>query len=80
MTRRDRNFAISPSVEQLAEMMTPEYGSDICLCGDFRSEHNPLCFCGCSRFQFFSIAAEGDIETWRKYHQKQGGTNDVTNR
>jgi hypothetical protein len=47
------------------------HGSDICRpCGDFRSEHTPGCFCGCTEFKFWHKAYGDDVKTWNKYHNK----------
>lgn len=43
-------------------------GSDICFCGDFRSEHRPTCFCGCGEFRFANRASLNDQLTWNRYH------------
>lgn len=58
-------------------MSRPELGSDICDCGDFRSQHRhenrftkemTRCFCGCNVFRFAYRALEADLQTWNKYH------------
>lgn len=57
-----------------------EHGSDICQCGDFRSQHENgsgrcrVCFGNnapydrCGRFQFAHVASDGDRATWNQYH------------
>lgn len=48
-----------------------EHGSDICQCGDFRSEHtdNKLCrVCPCGQFRFAHKASDEDLYVWNKYH------------
>lgn len=43
-------------------------GSDICYCGDYRSQHKPKCFCGCKEFVFSHSASEKDLAVWNEYH------------
>lgn len=51
-------------------------GSDICECGDFRSQHYRVGFhskeacavCRCNVFRFFAEASSKDMETWNEYH------------
>lgn len=51
-----------------------ETGSDICECGDFRSEHfrpgrtPDTCFCGCKKFRFSHAATTADMQIWNEYH------------
>jgi hypothetical protein len=41
------------------------HGSDICYCGDFRSQHKPRCLCGCENFHFAHVSSPRDQATWR---------------
>lgn len=46
-----------------------EHGSDICECGDFRSQHNDACsICDCREFKFFSRASDDSAGVWEKCH------------
>lgn len=55
-------------------------GSDLCYCGDFRSQHKQtsvgkfLCFCGCTEFRFSACASGADLETWHRHHARQRST------
>lgn len=53
-----------------------QHGSDICECGDFRSQHSEskrLCAnCGCLAFRFFRTADDRDLGIWNKYHLPKG--------
>jgi hypothetical protein len=47
-------------------------GSDICECGDFRSQHAKgpcsVCHCQCSEFRFSNRAVAEGLRIWNKYH------------
>jgi hypothetical protein len=51
-------------------MTTPNpestHGSDVCECGNYRSQHRPKCMCGCPAFRFFCVTT--DRTHWNKYH------------
>jgi hypothetical protein len=55
------------------------HGSDVCECGDYRSEHNENGRCrvccsssapydGCVKFRFSRSARPNEIEHWNLYH------------
>ena len=59
-----------------------EYGSDICVCGDYRCQHvgDGKCrVCGigmapwncCSKFKLSHHADDEDMKSWRLYHQQR---------
>jgi len=55
-------------------------GSDLCQCGDYRSQHgsglNAFCrvchgiapYDGCTAFRFSRCALPSEVEHWRQYH------------
>jgi len=51
-------------------------GSDLCECGDFRSQHyrngfhskEACAVCGCNLFRLFAKADAQGLEIWQKYH------------
>jgi hypothetical protein len=45
-----------------------EQASDICYCGDYRSQHKPKCFCGCKGFVFSHAASGRELQNWNDYH------------
>lgn len=52
-------------------MKTPTVprGSDICECGEFRSQHRPKCsLCECVQFRFAHTATPEDLAIWEAYH------------
>ena len=68
-----------------SEVDTP-IGSDVCVCGDYRSEHgwgeNAACrvcggmagpYNGCAAFRFSRCATEEEVAHWNLYHAKKAG-------
>ena len=63
-------------------MKRKQKGSDICFCGDYRSQYcrpappwrdtarGGFCFCGCSEFKWGRRATVEDQKHWDKYHKK----------
>lgn len=53
--------------------MATEHGSDICECGDFRSQHRTgkCSCCGCNRFRFAWPADANNRAIWEKYHKER---------
>lgn len=66
-------------------MKRKKHGSDVCFCGDYRSQHRykrtpcgflqksktgKICFCGCPDFKWGHRATKEDRAHWRKYHSK----------
>ena len=51
-----------------------EHGSDICECGDWRSQHQDhegacdVPFCECLEFSFWKEANELERKDWEKHH------------
>jgi hypothetical protein len=54
-----------------------QHGSDVCYCGDYRSQHNENghCFvcgdsrtCPCEGYKFSRHASAEEREHWQKYH------------
>ncbi len=61
-----------------------EHGSDVCFCGDYRSQHDRAnrsdsehrqlwCFCGCTGFKFGHRANADEQAHWEQYHGKKSG-------
>jgi hypothetical protein len=59
-------------------------GSDVCQCGDYRSQHNygsnsacRVCgnmsgpYNGCQKFRFGRMAGQSELEHWRLYHGRE---------
>jgi len=56
-----------------------EHGSDVCYCGDYRSQHSRMsragalgtrCFCGCEKFRWGHKAKKDERAHWEDYHGK----------
>jgi len=62
-------------------MKRKEHGSDVCFCGDYRSQHSRVrwgtegpadrCFCGCVGFRWGRPAKAEERAHWEKYHPKE---------
>lgn len=55
----------------MADVLEFMKGSDICKCGDFRSQHanGKRCACGdctCPKFDFYSVGTPADQAAWRR--------------
>jgi hypothetical protein len=61
--------------------MRRKHGSDVCYCGDYRSQHShvnresqdpapaDLCFCGCVGFKWGRKANAEERKHWQSYHR-----------
>ena len=70
-------------LEELGFLIKP-HGSDVCKCGDYRSQHGSgtasrcrVCgdmsglYNGCDRFRFSACASPATLQHWEQYHGKR---------
>jgi hypothetical protein len=79
----DTRKPFEESLRELAFLIQP-HGSDVCRCGDYRSQHGsgttsrcrvcgnmPGPYNGCAVFQFSAVASPAELAHWEQYHGRK---------